>query len=358
MASEQLRMKLGQGPICGTCAWRSECRAAWSPSPCPAVHGLKAYGGRNALHPHNPVTALLMNEVGGPGFDDVPARPTPPLDLGQVVPQIRPERVLRGQLLESVYCVSSDDVIGKRSQVLEADAMRDIVGLESEQTLVLELFGKDPVLERLWAERRLLLPQLAAAGYAPIVGPSCSLWVPRPRPEHLIALKRSLLVFAELQKLGAPTLPRVAWEEIGDAGRLGRWVRTRPMIGAAGLDLTTYTGTRVFQRQLRFLRTFDRLTCSRLHYWIRGPSTSERWTALFSAIEPARITLTNAETISCYAKSFATKEGELRTAVADAAVRSARLTASGASPWLSLPTPDPDGDTPDEARDGAEALAA
>ena len=208
-----------------------------------------------------------------------------------------------------------------RSAPLSAGSVRDLVGLSADQLLVLFLFGKDRFLERLWEHRDRFLPELAGAGYDLIVAPSYSLWEPRPRPEHLYALKRSLIVFEALQELGAPVIPRVAWSIAHDAERLAGWVEGNPAVNAVGVDLGTYTGVGVYETQLELLSWFDRLSGARLSYLINGPSRLDRIQALYEVVSPQRVQIANSRAIardSAPGTTFREKE-ETEQAVALAA---------------------------------------
>jgi hypothetical protein len=214
---------------------------------------------------------------------------------------------------------------------LSAAAVRELVGLDSNQLLVLLLFGKDKFLERLWNHRHQFLPELADAGFDLIVAPSYSLWEPRPRPEHLYALKRSLLVFEALQALGAPVIPRVAWSVARDADRLASWAAERPSLSHVGIDLTTYRGDRAYADQLKLLERFDRLSGARLSYLINGPSRLDRVQALYAAVSCERIHIANSRAIardSTPSTTFREKE-ETEENVVLAARRISRQAATG-----------------------------
>lgn len=265
------------------------CRARWKG---------KAWGGRQALHPAFRITAEFLADVGGASFDGVAARPVQVPELPRYMSLVRMRRDLSGQLRNPAYGISAGEVIGTRSRPLSAEAVRELVGLDPDQLLVLLLFGKDKFLERLWNHRRRFLPELADAGFDLIVGPSYSLWEPRPRPEHLYALKRSLLIFEALQTLGAPIIPRVAWSVAKDAERLASWAADSPALSHVGIDLTTYCGVHAYAEQLELLERFDRLSGARLSYLVNGPSKLDRVQALYEAVSPERIHIANSRAIA------------------------------------------------------------
>jgi len=288
------------------------CRTKWKSN---------AWGGPQALHPSFRITGKFLDSIGGPGFENVLAQPVRVPLLTPYISLIRMRRGLRGQLRKSVYGITAGEVIGRRSKPLTAQAVRDMIGLRADQLLVLLLFGKDKFLERLWNHRDQFLPELACGGFDLIVAPSYSLWEPRPRPEHLYALKRSLVIFQGLQMLGAPAIPRVAWSVANDAKRLARWAADNPALNHVGVDLTTYRSSRDYAIQLGLLNTFDRLSGTRLSYLINGPSRLDRIQALYDVVSPERIHIANSRAIardSAPGSTFLEKE-ETEDRVVDAA---------------------------------------
>lgn len=286
------------------------------------MHGLEAFGGRNSLHPFNPLTTLKMDEVGGPLLENA-IRPVPKAELPQFVTQIRRRSALQGNLRASHYAVNVFTAIGRRKQVLTAQELRETVGLPRRRKIELQLFGPDWVLDRLWAERDELLPRIAAAGYDLVMGPSYSLWTPRPRSEHLIAMKQSNRVFVELQELGAPAVPRITWAIEADVKRQARWVNSNP-VNMVALDLGTFRSPADWALQLEGLEEIDALTDRRLHYWINGPSTATRWRQLFAVLGATRCTISNGRLIAAPGGgigSFSVREALTHVAVANSVAR-------------------------------------
>jgi uncharacterized protein DUF4417 len=294
----QGKLFVSEGPLCPQCPWREDCGAMFGDKACRARWKSKAWGGPQSLHPSFRITSEFLDSVGGAGFDGVIAQPVRMPLLTRYMSLIRMRRDLRGQLRNSVYGITAGEVIGVRSKPLSAQAVRELVGLQADQLLVLLLFGKDKFLERLWNHRDRFLPELARAEFDLIVAPSYSLWEPRPRPEHLYALKRSLVVFQALQAFGAPAIPRVAWSVARDAERLARWVRDNPALSHVGIDLTTYCGVRGYAIQLELLEKFDHLSGARLSYLVNGPSRLDRIQALYEAVSPERIHIANSRAIA------------------------------------------------------------
>lgn len=291
----QLRLALGPGPPCEGCGLRTVCGAAELDEACHPGWGAPQQGGVNVLHPGNPETWEYLTEIGGPGFDDVVARPQPHLELPDFSHRIRVRRALDGHLHDPLYLAGPEVV--DRSRLVSRDELRALTGLGSGQSVGLILFGKDKVLERLWARRFLLVPAIARAGYDFCVPPSYSNYLDRPRPEFLFNTKRSLEFFQLLQIHSVPTMPRVAWIIDHDARRFADWVNANPAISAVALDLSD-SSRAGWQRELRLLHRFDRLTGSSISYLIHGPSVTDRCADLYNLLGLARVHLTNARAMA------------------------------------------------------------
>jgi hypothetical protein len=131
------------------------------------------------------------------------------------------------------------------------------------------------------------------AGCDLVVAPSYSTWTARPRTEHLYNLKRSLVVYRALQRLGVSTVPRLAWVIDRDIRRYAAWVLANPAVELVGLDWMTYRGDTDWRGQVEGLGLLDGLTGRRLKYPINGPTTSSRCADIFARIGPSRVCVTN-----------------------------------------------------------------
>lgn len=291
----QLRLAVGPGPLCPDCALRPACGAAELDEACHAGWGTAARGGVNALHPRNPETSEYLEEVGGPGFDDVIARRQPRIQLPEFAHRIRVRRALRGTLDDPTYLIGPEVV--DRRRVLSCQELREHTGLAADQRVGLILFGKDSLLERLWVRRFMLVPEIANAGYDFCIPPSYSNYTDRPRPEYLYNVKRSLEFFQLLQIHRVPSIPRVAWVIDHDAARLATWVNANPSIDSVALDFAD-SSRAGWCRELRLLGTFDRLTRGRMSYLIHGPSVTDRCSDLYRRLGLNRVHLTNARAMA------------------------------------------------------------
>jgi hypothetical protein len=283
------------GTLCGGCVWLNVCGAAGdSDYACRSRAQTVRESGPGVLHPGDPATAKYLRSVGGPEFDTISAASVVLPALPKYLPQLRTRHALAGSLDESIYAVRGDVAIGRRAKVLRADELRAVVGLSATQKLVLVLFCKDDVLERLWEESAVVLTGIAEAGYHLVVAPSYSTWTPRPRTEHLYNLKRSLIIYSALQRLGVPAVPRVAWVTRHDVQRFALWLEANPCVELVAVDSATYRSERDWRRLLDGLELLERLTLGRLRYLINGPTKPARHADVFGILAADRVCWTSA----------------------------------------------------------------
>ena len=190
-----------------------------------------------------------------------------------------------------MYAIRAAEVVLSRG-VVPARAVRERLGLRSEQSLVLLLFDQDGVLERIWNARTVW--EIAEAGYTWVVSPSYSVWSPRPRSETLVNAKRSLKYFEALQAVGVSAIPRVAWETEHDVMRFADWALANGYLELVALDLQTYRSTDNWQLALEGLALFDQRTHERLSYLVNGATVLSRCVELCKTVDPARLCITNA----------------------------------------------------------------
>jgi hypothetical protein len=280
-----------EGPLCAGCRWFRSCGAARTEFACADVWGDPAIGGEEVLLPGFQITDEAMELIGGPDFD-LPLRGASIADLPSFVAPVEIRKSLRGYLDDEVYFLTTKDVIGSKRHPLTANEVRERLDLSDDQRLGLLLFGKDEWVERLWNERSVLVPELAAGGFDFIGGPSYSTYLPRPRLEYFWATKRSLITVSELQKLGANVIPRVAWVTSFDALRYAHYLNQCKSVQHVVIDWTGSRSRAEWNRQLTNLRHFDGATSRRLDYIINGPSRLDRCVDLFESVDSTRVCLT------------------------------------------------------------------
>jgi len=278
----QLRLEVDLRHYCRDCPLEAICQDR-QVLPCQPHFGDHRYGGPNVMHGVRPDLADYMREVGGGGLGDVGVLRRPTARLPLLTPRVRARRSLRGQLHRDFYAVGPDQVIAGRRSVLAADDLREILDLRADQRLVLTLFGADPLMEILWAQRRRIVTQISEAGYELVTPPSFSSRPNHPPAEFLYNLKRSFAFFSLLQWAGVPTAPRLAWLCEADADRIAGWAGTQAGLELVAMDLAVKQPAE-WRRQVELLRRFDRQTGHRFRFLIHGPAVETRLEELFSIL--------------------------------------------------------------------------
>lgn len=283
----------GPGVLCPKCAYGDACGASHSAHACAPRWGDREYGGVHVLHPLHPDRDKYMESVRGPDFANVKAIATPVPVLPGYLPQLRLRRGLSGSLREPIYGIRAREVIRGR-RVVTAAEIRSNLHLKRAQKVVLILFDRDELLEKIWDEADILLPDLADAGFDLVVCPSYSIYDPRPRLEHLYNFKRALEIFAACQQLLIPALPRAAWFIDFDVRRLARWLNLNEVVEWLAVDLQTQRLQADWARALAGLELLDQLTSKRLSYLINGPTSLSHCADIYGAVSPRRVSITNA----------------------------------------------------------------
>jgi hypothetical protein len=262
---------------------------------CPDTWTAGMPGGPTVSHPAKPGTLQELELLAGAGLDDVVARPVPVLPLGPYTPQPRFRRSLRGHLTEDAYILRASEVVMK-SRVKSAAEVREAVGLEGRQKLIVLPFDDDRVIEDMWSREERLIAELAEAAYDAIVAPSFSTYTPRPRTEYLINMRRSMIYFGALQGAGITAIPRLAWNVSHDARRCARWALRNPGVAMVALDLATHRVPADWRAQIEGLEIFDSMTGETMSYLINGPTRIDRCEDLLRIAGTKRICVTNATT--------------------------------------------------------------
>ena len=269
--------------VCGLAYTEHACRAGQQPSDP---------GGEHVLHPRSMAFDDWFRVLGGLGFEHISARPLTLPALGAYIPQIDIRGGLRGSLDGPVYAIRVGDVLRIRG-VMHAAEIRERYELRDDQQLILVLFDRDRVLERLWDTD--MVTSIALAQYDVVVAPSYSGWMPRPPVELLVNAKRSLAYYAALNEAGANAVPRVLWQAERDVDRWADWMLGNlSAVRLVAIDLQTYRSASDWAVQMEGLARFDDRTGRRVSYLVNGPTTRRRIEELLEVVTVERLHLTNA----------------------------------------------------------------
>jgi hypothetical protein len=278
--------------MCSDCLASDVCGGQRTAQACREPDAEPYPGGPNLLHPYSSEFAEWVRRE-GLAFDDIHAQHVDVPQLPLYLPQIENSKALAGQLNDCAYALRPSHVV-RQDRIVSAAEIRERLGLDKTQALVLLLFDADELLEELFDPRMIL--RIAGAGYDLVAAPSYSAWVPRPRPELLVNARRSLAYYQALLDAGVPAIPRFLWEIEHDVDRVAAWINDNPTATTVALDFQTYRSSRDWSHQMEGLAQFDSATGRHLSYLINGPTTAGRFATLLAIIEPKRLRITNSTT--------------------------------------------------------------
>ncbi|GAA4981237.1 DUF4417 domain-containing protein [Kitasatospora paranensis] len=112
---------------------------------------------------------------------------------------------------------------------------RQVLGLGEQQKAVLVGYGEDPLVEAFWSYRRRdgLVEELASQAWDVILSPNYSIYGNWPRAEHLLNMRRCLMIAQEFHEAGAVAVPNVYWYRLQDLERYRAWFDDVPAPGVA-----------------------------------------------------------------------------------------------------------------------------
>lgn len=215
-------------PLCSGC--NSDCAycgcARSSCTSCPI-----RCGSRTDIH-------AWMRDVGGTlEFDDL-AVGIPLPSLPAFIPQVDGSSVaeLDAVVRWPAYAVGLRRVFSLRTHALyprwtDGRTAAEILEVPDTTLTVLSGYGEDPLVEAFWTARHRddLIDRVAALRLGLVLAPNYSIYGNWPRAEHLINMRRSLIVAAEFAAAGIPTVPNLYWYRLEDLRRLADWaIETAP----------------------------------------------------------------------------------------------------------------------------------
>jgi len=156
----------------------------------------------------------------------------PPRRLPAFVPQVDGGAVteLDAQLRWPAYAVGLRRVFSPKTFTVyprwRNTTARAALGLRPGQLAVLAGYGEDPLVEALWTRRHRdgIIDQLAAQRWDLVLACNYSIYGNWPRAEHLLNMRRSLLLAQELADAGVPVAPNVYWYRLEDLARWAAWI--------------------------------------------------------------------------------------------------------------------------------------
>ncbi|MBO2448678.1 DUF4417 domain-containing protein [Actinomadura barringtoniae] len=176
--------------------------------------------------------AEWMADLGGTlTFDGLRLGGRLPAELPSFIPQVDGSVVseLDRGLRWPAYAVGLRRVFSLASHVVyprfAGNDVHRVLGLAPGQLAVLAGYGVDPLVEAFWTYRRRdrLVERIVAQGWDVVLAPNYSIYGNWPRIEHLINMRRSIMMAAEFAAAGAVVVPNVYWFRLEDLRRWADW---------------------------------------------------------------------------------------------------------------------------------------
>lgn len=165
-------------------------------------------------------------------FDDITITGAPP-ELPAFVPQVDGSGVaeLDAALQWPAYAVGLRRIFSPKTHSIyprwqaEANAAQ-ILQLPSGTRTVLTGYGEDPLVEAFWTARHRdrLIERIAALQFDLVLAPNYSIYGNWPRAEHLLNMRRALLIAAEFADAGVAAVPNIYWFRLEDLQRYADWI--------------------------------------------------------------------------------------------------------------------------------------
>lgn len=179
--------------------------------------------------------AAWMTDVGGSfAFDDLPVSPVVwPAGLPRFIPMLDGTGTgaeLDAGLRWPAYALGLRRMFslatGEVMPVFRDRSAVDVLGVDPGVLTVLVGYGTDPLVELLWS-RRLdgrLAEAIAGQRWDLVLAPNYSMYGNQPRTEHLINMRRNLLITAEWAAVGVPAVANLYWFRVEDLERICGWI--------------------------------------------------------------------------------------------------------------------------------------
>jgi len=174
-----------------------------------------------------------MADVGGTlTFDDITLTSQLPPGLPAFIPQVDGSAITEfdEHLTWPAYAVGLRRVFSPATHQIvphfAGTPAREVLGLQKDQQAILAGYGEDPLVEAFWTGRRQLTGQIAEQQWDLVLACNYSVYGNWPRTEHLMNMRRSLLLAREFADAGIPAVPNLYWFRLEDLRRLAEWTVT------------------------------------------------------------------------------------------------------------------------------------
>lgn len=264
-------------PYCGGCPANRDCDAQHTQLACselgPVDPAMLHYKSEDFLTRYTEVNGFELT---------VQARSQRLPELPSYIPAIRPGQwgYKAPRSSSGALAIRLADVSGLARRVRrQGSTAKHILGMSPREKLIVLGFASDRFLEGHWpaAKRSKLLMAIREIEPDAAVAWNYSVWhrtgrgLTVPRPDQMYNLKRSLVIFADMQAIGIPAIPHIYWGIPGDVDRWPRWFDENPAMHVFSVDLQTVDQPDAFDRALEHLAALrQRIGTRRAHAVLSG----------------------------------------------------------------------------------------
>jgi len=229
----------------------------------------------DVISENDPVLGRWLADISGVYFENVFVKETPDIKLPSFLPTINGGGKKINTGAGQFVAISLGTIVSIKQLKVRVN-IREVLGLTSETKLVLLSYGKDELIENIWPKRWDLYKTLLGVGIDLITSINYSIWFNQNHCEHLINVKRNLLTFQEMQKVGLPAIPNVYWYGQKDLFRWATWLNSNPLVKLAAINLQTLRTKKEWSKTISDLKYFSGILKNNIQFLITGPSSMER----------------------------------------------------------------------------------
>lgn len=222
---------------CPTCPGYEYCGESGTSHACPVEYGPAGTEAHKILHPSRPDLGVRLADCMGLDFNVV-SRPGDLPELPRYIPCVSPRGFIRGALSFPAVAVPLKEVVSPRAQSTQRGwNLRHRLGITPETKLILIGFGKDQLLESIWARRYSTTREIGTMHLDLVTAFGFSVYEDDTRLEHMYSMKRSLVTYQLLQSHDVPAVPHICWFNRIDLDRWCEWLDNNPSVSMVAIDL-------------------------------------------------------------------------------------------------------------------------
>lgn len=175
-----------------------------------------------------------LKDVGGRlDFSDIKIQPRNMPELPIFIPEVDGGKMqeYEQEVNHPVYAVNIRRVLNKNTAKIlpswEGRNVREVLGLSPDKKVVLFMFGYDEMIEKIWTcqYKHNLWEEIAKMNFDVVAAPNYSIYGEHPRFEHLLNIRRNLLVTARMREAGINAIPNIYWWTEKDFDRNVEWIK-------------------------------------------------------------------------------------------------------------------------------------